>query len=243
MQGEARINTHRLKRRYYCILTVFLLCFTVLAIRLFVLQVIKHEEYLLKAKDNIESETALKAERGIIYDRNMVPLAINVTTYRIYVSPRDVKSETEAEKIAFGLSGILGADQETLLSGIKNSRSRDRTVKKKATEEEKNGVIAFAVEEGLTHCVHTEASSARYYPYGTLAASVIGFVGTDGGLLGVEAYYDSYLRGEDGVYITQKNASGESLPNSNDTYIKAVNGSDIILTLDFTLQSLLEAQL
>ena len=243
MLSEAKINEHRLKKRYIFILIAFSLCFLILVGRLFVLQVIKHEEYLSKAKDNIESKTALKAERGIIYDRNMVPLAVNVTTYRIYLSPRDIKDEAEAIRVAKGLSQVLSVDYETLLSGAKNSRVRDRTVKKKATESEKNAVLEFAVSEGLTHCIHTEAGSARYYPYGHLAASVIGFVGTDGGLLGIEAYYDSYLKGEDGAYITQKNAAGESLEDSTDTYIKAVNGSDVVLTIDITLQSLLEAQL
>jgi len=243
VQGQARINEHRLKKRYSAILIVFSLCFLVLTGRLFVLQVIKHEEYLGKARDNIESETALKAERGIIYDRNMVPLAVNISTYRIYISPRDVKDEKEAERIAKGLSEILGVNYETVLTGAKNGKTRDRTVKKKATEDEKNRVLEFALSEGLTHCVHTEAGNARYYPYGSLAASVIGFVGTDGGLLGVEAYYDAYLRGVDGKYITQKNASGESLPESEDTYVKAINGSDVILTIDITLQALLEAQL
>lgn len=243
VQGEAKINEARLKGRYTLILIFFALCFSVLVVRLSVLQVVKREEYLQKAKNNIESKTTLKADRGIIYDRNMVPLALNVTTYRIYLSPRDIKDEKEAETVASGLSRILGCDYETVLSGAKNNKTRDRTVKQKATEEEKKQVIDFVVESGLSHCVHTEASSSRYYPYGELAAHVIGVVGTDGGLFGVEAYYDAYLKGENGYYITQKNASGESLPNSEDTFVKAVNGSDVILTIDITLQSLLEAQL
>lgn len=243
MQGEAKINEHRLKNRYMLLLMFFLFCFSVLSVRLFVLQVLKHEEYLLKAKDNIESETALKADRGIIYDRNMIPLAVNVTKWRIYISPRDIKSEDEARAVADGLSKIFALDYETLLAGAMNRTVRDKTVKNKASEEEKAQVIDYAVKNGLSHCIHTEADTARYYPYGSLAASVIGFVGTDGGLLGVESYYDAYLKGEDGKYITYKNASGESLPDSASTYIKAKSGSDVVLTIDITLQAMLEAQL
>ncbi len=243
MQGEARINEHRLRKRYAVLLFFFAVCFFALIVRLFVLQVIKHNEYLGKARDNIESETTLRADRGIIYDRNMVPLAINVTKWRIYISPRDIKDETEAEKVARGMSEILGLDYESLLAGAMNRTVRDKTVKNKASEEEKNKVLDYVIENGLSHCIHTEADSARYYPYGSLASSIIGFVGTDGGLLGVESYYDAYLKGQDGKYITYKNASGESLPNSADTFIKATNGSDIVLTIDITLQALLEAQL
>lgn len=243
MTGKARIDEARLKTRYRVLLVFFAISFCVLSVRLGVLQIVKHKEYLEKARDNIESRTALKAERGIIYDRNMVPLAVNVTSWRIYITPRDVKSEEQAHLIASGLSNILSIDSETVLKGALNKSTRDRTVKKKANESEKEMVLDFIVRQGLTDCVHLEADTSRYYPYGDLCANVIGFVGVDGGLLGIEAYYDEYLKGVDGVYITQKNASGESLSDSKDTYIKAINGNDVILTVDITLQSLLEAQL
>ena len=243
LQAEAKINEFRLRKRYLTLLVFFGLCFSVLMCRLFVLQVLMHSEYSEKAKDNIESETTLKAGRGVIYDRNMVPLTSNITTYRIFVSPRDVQGEEEAEVIASGLSEILDVDYETALSGIKNNKTRDRTIKKNATEEQQKAVLEFVIEKNLSHCVHSEAVTSRYYPFGELAAHVIGFVGTDGGLLGIESYYDSYLKGQDGVYITQKNASGERLPDSKDTYIKAVDGADVILTIDITVQALLESRL
>ena len=132
MDGEAEISKHRLKIRYTALMLFFSLIFAVLCVRLFVLAVLKHEEYKKKAEDNIQSETPLKAERGIIYDRNMVPIATNVTTWRVFLSPRDIKSDEEAEVIARGLSDILGVNYETVLSGAKNNVTRDRTIKKKA---------------------------------------------------------------------------------------------------------------
>ncbi len=240
---NSRISTHRLRLRYGVLTVFFLFCFAVLCIRLFVLTVIKHEEYLQKAQDNIYSETPLKAERGIIYDRNMNVLAANVTTWRVYISPRDIKSEKEAELIARGMSDILKLDYETVLAGAKNSATRDRTLKKKATAEQKDKVIEYTLQNGLSHCLHTEAGSERYYPYGSLAAHVIGFMGTDSGLLGIEAYYDAYLKGEDGFYITSKNASGETLPDSYVGFTPATDGCSIITTLDVNIQAMLEAQL
>jgi len=243
MQYEAKINTGRLKNRYLFIRVFFILCFAVLAVRLVYLQIVKHDEYKVKSDDNIQSKTPLKAERGIIYDRNMTPLAINVTNWRVFLSPRDVKSDAEAELIARGMSEILGLDYETVLKGAKNKTTRDRTLKKQATEDEKNKVLAYIVEKGLSHAVHTEATTTRYYPYGELAAHLIGFMGSDSGLLGVESYYDAYLKGEDGYYITSKNASGESLENSYDAYVKAVDGCSVILTIDINVQKMLEAEL
>lgn len=243
MQYDAKVNVSRLKTRYLSILIFFIMCFSVLAVRLVYLQVVKYEEYKLKSDDNIQSKTPLKAERGIIYDRNMTPLAVNVTNWRIFISPRDVKSDAEAELIARGMSDILGVDYENVLNGAKNKTTRDRTVKKKASEEEKNKVLEYVIEKGLSHAVHTEATTTRYYPYGSLAAHLIGFMGSDSGLLGIEAYYDAYLKGEDGYYITSKNASGESLENSYDAYVKATDGCSVILTIDVNLQKMLEAEL
>ena len=243
MNGEYRINKHRLRARSTAVLIFFIACFSLLFGRLFVLQVLKFEEYREKAESNVQSKTPLKAERGRIYDRNMVELATNVTAWRVFISPRDIKDDGTAERIASGLSEILGVSYDTVLSGAKNSKTRDRTVKKKATAEEKDAVIAFALESGLTSVIHTEADTSRYYPLGTLAAHVIGFMGTDSGLSGIEAYYDSYLKGTDGYYVTSKNAAGESLPNSYDAYVDATAGYSVITTIDVTLQSLLEAEL
>ncbi len=243
MNGEYRISRHRLKGRCAVLLLFFVTCFAVLVGRLFVLQIIKFDEYRQKAEDNIQSKTPLKAERGKIYDRNMVEIATNVTSWRVFISPRDIKDDGTAETVARGLSDILGVSYETVLAGAKNNKTRDRTVKKKVGAEEKDKVIAFALEKGLTGVVHTEADTSRYYPLGTLAAHVVGFMGTDSGLSGIESYYDSYLTGTDGYYVTSKNAAGETLPNSYDAYVEAVDGCSVVTTIDVTLQSLLEAEL
>ncbi len=242
-RNEAKINKHRLRARYTVLLCFFMLCFAILCVRLIVLTVLKHDEYAEKARDNIQSETPLAAKRGVIYDRNMNVLAVSITTWRVYISPRDIKDDAEAERLARGVSDILGLDYETVLSGAKNNATRDRTLKKKATEDEKDRIIAFALENGLSHCLHTEAGSERYYPYGSLAAHVIGFMGVDNGLLGIEAYYDSYLKGTDGSYITSKNASGETLPDEYEGYTPAIDGCSIVTTLDVNIQAMLEAQL
>ncbi len=242
-RNEAKINKHRLRARYTVLLCFFMLCFAILCVRLIVLTVLKHDEYAEKARDNIQSETPLAAKRGVIYDRNMNVLAVSITTWRVYISPRDIKDDAEAERLARGVSDILGVDYETVLSGAKNNATRDRTLKKKATEDEKDRIIAFALENGLSHCLHTEAGSERYYPYGSLAAHVIGFMGVDNGLLGIEAYYDSYLKGTDGSYITSKNASGETLPDEYEGYTPAIDGCSIVTTLDVNIQAMLEAQL
>ena len=197
------------------------------------------------ADDNIFSETALKAERGKIYDRNMNILATGKTEWRIFLSPVDVRDEDEAKAIASGLSKALGdsVSYEKIYESAMMKTSRDRTVLKSATAEQKDAALNFALAYGYTDVIHTEATTERSYPYGELAAHVIGFAGTDNGLLGLEAYYDEYLKGMDGSYLSSKDAQGGRLPTAADWFIPATDGNSLVTTIDVTLQRLLENQL
>ena len=91
--------------------------------------------------------------------------------------------------------------------------------------------------------IHLEAGTARYYPFSSLAANVIGVAGTDGGLTGLEYQYNSFLLGESGKYITSKDAQGGQMPSKYDTYIDASNGANLVTTIDVTIQKALEKQL
>ena len=227
-------------------LVLIIMCMVLWAVlvgRLFYLQIISHERYKVGAIDNIQRETAVSAQRGIIYDRNGVQLATNMTVWRIFVSPRDVKDASQGEIIAYGLSDILGVDINTIYEKLSYTSRADMTIKKNVEEEEANLVLEFIEQNGLHSQVHLEATTKRYYPYGKLASHVIGFMGTDGGLLGLEYQYNTELTGTVGRYITAKNASGERMPFKYDSYIEAENGANLMTTIDLTTQSLLEEQL
>ena len=210
---------------------------------LFELQIINYDYYQSKVINNIQRYTTLKAERGEIYDSNMHTLASNYTVYRIFISPRDITDDTQANLIADGLSRILLADRDKIYTLTQKKNRADETVAKKASEAQADAVREFILENGLTLQVHLEASSARYYPYSSLAANVIGVVGTDSGLSGLEYYYDSFLKGESGKYITSKDAQGGQMPGKYDTYIDASNGANLVTTIDMTIQKALEKQI
>ena len=214
----------------------------VLILRLFQLQIIDYEYYQSKVIGNIQRTTTMKAERGEIYDADMNKLASNYTVYRIFISPRDI-DETQADSIARGLSDILGVDYDRILALTKKIYRADETVKKNATEEEADEVRRFILENGYTMQIHLEANSARYYPYSSLAANVIGVVGTDAGLTGLEYQYNSFLVGESGKYITSQNAVGNQMPSKYDTYIDASNGANLVSTIKIPIQKALEKQL
>ncbi len=222
-----------------------MLCFAALAVRLFVLCILEHDKYQKLADGNVLSATTLKADRGTIYDRNMNTLASTTTRWRIYLSPCDVDSSEQAEGIARGLCSVLGdcVSYDAVYKSVTSTTARDRTVLSDATSEQKDAVLRLALAYGYTEVIHTEATAVRTYPYGELAAHVLGFVGTDSGLLGLEAYYESYLKGEDGRYLTSKDAQGGRLPQGSDSFVSATDGNSLCTTLDTELQRLLENQL
>lgn len=215
----------------------------VIAIRLIFMQVINYDHYLEMVIDNIQQETGLKADRGVIYDRNMNVIATNVTTYRVFISPADIETDEDARLIADELSDILEVDYNEIYEKTQKKNRKDETVKKKATEAEAEKVRKFKSENKYNRQIYLEATSTRYYPYGSLASNLIGAMGTDSGLFGIELQYNEYLTGKDGKYITIKNAQSQTLPFTYDYIIDAEDGLSVVSTIDTTLQSMLEAQL
>lgn len=242
MTAKTKNNKFIPGRSFFLILVCTLAC-TAIIVRLFFLQILNYDYYQGKVIDNIQAETAVKADRGIIYDRNMVKLAVNYTVYRVYISPRDISDDNQAKLISTGLSGLLESDYQTIYNDTQKQRYADRTVKKNVGEDVAGLIRKFIAENGLEKQIHLEASTKRYYPYGNLASHVLGFVGTDGGLLGLELEYNTYLTGVPGRYVTAKDASGQSLFAKYETYIEAKSGANLITTLDTTLQYMLENEL
>jgi len=238
----SRINK-KIPERCLVMIVFVIIGFAIIIYALFNLQILSYESYQKQAVDNIQRESTVSAERGLIYDRNMVQLASNRTVWRVFISPNDIGGDTEMEKlISTKLSEILDVDYDTILARAKKTERKDETIKKNVEEEKANEVLAFIKEYDLDRQIHLEASTMRYYPYGTLASNVIGCVGTDGGLMGLEMQYDSYLSGVPGRYVTAKNAKGYNMPFKYDSYIEAMNGLHVVSTLDLTIQNLLEEQ-
>lgn len=239
---QAKISK-KIPERSLIVILVFMLLFVSLIGRLFYLQVIKYDEYQSKVIDNVQRETTVTAERGVIYDCNMVALATNTTTWRVFISPRDIANQTQEALIASGLSKILGVEESLVHEKAAKTRRADETIKKNIDEDAYNELMDFIEQNDLSTQIHLEASTKRYYPYGSLASNVIGFVGTDGGLIGLEYQYNDELSGVEGKYITAKDAGGNNMPYKYDSYIEAENGGNLVTTINTKIQSVLEEQL
>ena len=236
------------KRRIIAIMLIFSFFGIYLLYNIFYLSFIKHDYYVEKAYDQITTTSALKADRGKIYDANMNLLATNKTSWRIFVSPKDIRlgekttGKPFTTEIASGLSRILNLDESAILKKISNTRVLDVTIKSNADEFEYLQVIAFIERNHYDDMIFTEAQTTRYYPEGTLLAHALGFVGSDNqGLFGLEYYYDDILSGEDGYYAYAKDASGNTLDIEYSTYVDAIDGYSLVTTIDSYIQTELES--
>lgn len=192
-------------------------------------------KYGVKAYNQQQSADTINANRGTIYDRNMNVLAQSATVWTVSVDPNQIKSDENKEKIAKGLSEILGMDYNKILEKTK-ANTKYEIVKKKVEKPQKDQITNFCKDNNLVG-IHMSEDTKRYYPMGSTAAHTIGFVGSDNqGLLGLELSYDKELSGKAGKVTIAQDAKGGSMPFDYEYYYPAQDGNSLVLSLDSTLQ-------
>ena len=245
--GRARSAPSRtmLRRTLFLLSVCGIAAFAVLILRLGQLQIVDHEKYERAAVEQQLRGAPISAERGTIYDRDGRILAMSASVDTIYLSPAEIAQAGEdVEAIADGLSEILGVDRERIVERAQNTSSWYEVVARKVEPEVAARVREFKEEGGYTG-IKVEADTKRYYPYGSLAAHVIGFVGTDNnGLGGIEARYEDALAGEAGYALRTTTAAGTELLYTNfEDYVDAADGEDVTLTIDAQIQYFVEKHL
>ena len=236
-------------RSFVLMILMGVVMFVLLFFRLFDLQITRHEELQSKAVNQQTRRTVVTASRGTIYDTAGNILAISSSAETIILSPLEINNalnDTEnpvtwtKDSLAAGLAEILGKDAASIRKRMDNVKSQYELIQLRADEEVAARVRAY-VEENKISGVHLVADTKRYYPYGSLAAQVIGFVGDDNtGLYGLEAYYEEELEGQSGLVISAKDQAENDMLYTYEQYFAAKNGSDLTLTLDTTIQYYLE---
>lgn len=234
-----------LRRTLFLMLCFGILVFVVIGIRLFKLQIVDHEFYEEMAIDQQLRSTEIVAHRGTIYDRNGNVLAMSATADTIYISPIEIAIYNEdISLIAQGLSEILDSDYDSIVEKAEDTSSWYKTIAVKVTQDIADEVRNFKNENDLNG-VKIETDTKRYYPEGSLAAHIIGFVGTDNsGLGGIESYYNTQLTGINGELVRAKNSAGTDMLFTNfEEYIDATSGDSHVLTIDMGMQYYLEKEL
>ena len=244
-----RANRIIQSRTFVLMLIMGILMFVLLFFRLYDLQITRHEELQGKAVSQQTRRTVVTASRGTIYDASGNILAISASAETIILSPLEIDQAVNdkddpvswtKDSLAAGLADILGKDAASIRKRMENTESQYEVIQLRAEEDVAARVRAYVDENDIVG-VHLVADSKRYYPYGSLAAQVIGFVGTDNtGLYGLEAYYEEELEGQSGLVISAKDKAENDMLYTYEQYFAAKDGGDLTLTLDATIQYYLE---
>lgn len=234
-------------RRSSVVAIFLLLCFLFLTVRIFFIQFFDFERYQQKVLDQLTTRSTVRAARGAILDSAGRVLATNRTVYRISLYPNVIADADEStrELIVRGLSELVeGLSADKIREHLLHTNELMRTVVRETDHDTASAVVAFVAEHRLSEMIAVEAVSDRYYPYGSLAAQVLGFTGSDAqGLYGLELQYNTALSGVAGSYITARDSTGNRLPNRYEAYLPAVDGATLNTTIDAYVQAVLEKEL
>ena len=230
-------NKKKMRNGLFVVIIIILLLTT----RLGYIQLVWGTELNSQASSQQSQSRKITAKRGTIYDATgKYELAVSSSVEAVTINPTNISKENK-EKVAKALSDISELDYEKILKKV-NKRSSIETIAKQVEKNKTDELRKWMEENQITTGINIDEDSKRYYPYGDLAAQVIGFCGMDNqGLDGIEAKYDTELKGTNGRIERQTNAAGESL--GDEEYIPAIDGNSLILTIDMTIQSIVEKYL
>ena len=212
--------------------------------RLYDLMIDDYDYYANLALRNQTRTTAVAADRGEIYDRNMNLLAASVGVEHVYLNPRELKqSGADIAAIAAVLGPILEREPAWIQEQAAQTSKRYMQIGWNVDEETATRIRSY-INDNQISGIHLEPSTQRIYPNGSLAAQLIGFTNASGqGSEGVEAAYNSFLEGDPGKVMTSKGNNEIDMPYSYEKYLESREGCDVILTLDATVQACLEKRM
>lgn len=233
--------------------TIFIVIILILAIligRIGLLQFVQGN-YLKELAYNQQSiNQIISPKRGTIYDSHGQILATSASVDTITINPEKIKdskvsSNTQAlkEKVAKAFSDIFGLDYDETLKKV-TSTSNVETIVKKVEQDKVDELKAWMKENKISTGINIDEDTKRYYPHNSVLAQVLGSCGSDNqGLSGIEYEWKDVLSGTPGKIVSSKSASQEEIPNTEETYIAAENGSDLTLTVDLNIQKIVEKYL
>lgn len=239
-----RLDSGHHKRIMLAAAVLGVLAFVPVGLRLYSLMVRDYDYYASLALRNQTRTTRVEADRGDILDRNMNILATSVGVENVYLDPHELKqSKADIGAISQRLGELLDKDPAWIAEQAADLKQRYKQIGSRIDEETAAEIRAYINENDISG-IHLEPTSQRMYPYGTLAAQVIGFTNASNeGSEGVEAAYNSYLTGSTGKVITTKGNKEMDMPFSYENYVSSIEGCSVILTLDTTIQACLEKQM
>ncbi|WP_020615587.1 stage V sporulation protein D [Paenibacillus daejeonensis] len=233
-----KISNVTVRRRLFVVLILAITGFAALGVRLAYVQLVQGNELADRAEDSWRREIPFSAKRGEILDRNGTKLAYNVSSPTVMAIPAQIKDAPHtAQQLALHMD--MSAEQiENLIT------KRERIVKLQPGGRKITPEKAQEIRSLLLPGIVVAEDNKRYYPFGTLAAHVLGFTGIDNqGLTGVELTYDQRLNGINGSISFLSDAAGRLMPGASDTFNQPRDGLNLQLTIDKQIQTIMEREL
>ena len=241
--------------------------FIPLLAQLWNIAIVHHDEYQAKATRQQLMDVTVSANRGDILDANGEVLAMSATVYNLILAPKDLVASVSENKFkdedgnldeeaynaeiqrkrdeaVDGLCELMpDLDREDLERRMQKVNSQYEVLATQIEEADAKAIRTFIEEHKTSYYLYLTPDTKRYYPFASLASQVLGFVNSEGGAYGLEAGYEDVLKGIPGRVVTGKTGENVEMYNSYSNYIDAINGYDLTLTLDATIQSYAEQML
>ncbi len=226
--------TFKGKKRLLITLTAFMCSLAALSVRVGYIMLTKDEEYQNKAYEQQTRDRLITPKRGSILDRNGVGMAVTESVSSVSVIHAQIKDK---EATATALSEILELDYDDVLEDIEERVALKR-IKTKVDNETAAEIRALELPG-----VMIDEDIERTYPYCTLAANVIGFVGKDNqGIIGLESKYEEYLKGKAGKILTQTDSKGLRVSDAEER-VEPISGDNLVTSIDVVIQQYAEQEI
>jgi len=237
---EIKLSSKRKMRNTLFITFLIILC---LIGRIGFIQFVQGGELTTLAYEQQTLDRKVNPKRGTIYDATgKKELAVSSTVETVTVNPGNIPKE-DKEKVAQKLSELFELDYEKTLKKV-TKRSSIETIAKKVEKEKTDNLRQWMEQNNMTTGINIDEDTKRYYPYSNFASQIIGFCGSDNqGLDGIEAKYDKELKGKQGSIQRHTDAKGGEIGTEGENYVPAIDGNDLVLTIDYTIQSIAEKYL
>lgn len=246
-KSQNLIHIKKLKS-LFIIIIIIIIC---LILRIGFLQFVEGNSLRENAYKQQTINQIISPKRGKIYDSTGKALAISARVDTITINPSKIKDSNNnkekttllKEKVSKGLSDIFELDYNSVAEKV-NSDSQFETIVKKVEQDKVDKLKTWMKENNITVGINIDEDSKRSYPYDTVASAILGFCGTDNqGITGIESRWNDILTGTPGKIVSSKGSNQQEIPDAEETYIAAENGSDLTLTIDLNIQTIVEKYL
>ena len=259
-EKNTKVKVKKLQRnvvsqgRLLIVLSIIMIFFVGLIFRIGYFQFVRGAEYKEITARQSTSSKIISAKRGNIYDANNKALALSADVDTISCNPKAVaiysgsdinqeKTKALKENMAKKIAEIFEVEEAAIYKKLTSNNSYE-TLVSKVEQDKVDEFQKWLKENEVTNGINIDKDTKRYYPFDNLASNVIGFCGASGsGLDGIELSYDSVLSGTSGKLTTSISSLKSVIPDSDEEYIAPEDGSNVYLTIDSNMQSIVEKYL